>query len=172
MRIRIEQSNVYPSVWVSPDGRVFQELAAVPANGYHDVTLRLPGYRGGGQKVRRHRLMCDAYHGPPKPRQVARHLNGKSWDDRPGNLAWGSQADNIYDAINHGTFSLGGKHPRAKLTNTQAIEIKRRREAGEAGKALADEFSVSPQTVCNIFKGRQFNRVTSTKPVGRNKRRV
>jgi hypothetical protein len=33
-------------------------------------------------------------------------------------------------------------------------EIARRREAGERGAALAAEFNISQQRVCDIFKGR------------------
>lgn len=41
-----------------------------------------------------------------------------------------------------------------KLTDAQAADVYRRRCAGEAGRALAREFGVSEQHVCNILKGR------------------
>lgn len=47
------------------------------------------------------------------------------------------------------------KHPIAKLTNEQAIEIRKRRIAGEKGTDLAKEFQVSQSTICDILKNRK-----------------
>jgi 3,4-dihydroxy-2-butanone 4-phosphate synthase len=41
-----------------------------------------------------------------------------------------------------------------RVTPKQAAEIKRRRTAGESGIALAREYGISPQLVCDILKGR------------------
>lgn len=49
-----------------------------------------------------HRLVCEAYHGPP-PHEGAmvRHLNGNPTDNRPENLAWGDHDDNLLDLHLH-----------------------------------------------------------------------
>jgi hypothetical protein len=49
-----------------------------------------------------HRLVCEAFHGPPTPGQVVRHLNGDSKDNRPENLQWGTPAENTADMLKHG----------------------------------------------------------------------
>ena len=54
---------------------------------------------------RLHRLICEAFHGlPPKGKNEVRHLNGVKTDNRPGNIIWGSRAENIEDSRRHGTL--------------------------------------------------------------------
>jgi hypothetical protein len=43
-----------------------------------------------------HRLVCEAFHGPsPFHKAVVMHLNENSDDNRPENLAWGTQKENM-----------------------------------------------------------------------------
>lgn len=51
-------------------------------------------YRGKNYKV--HRLICEAFHGPaPEGKPVVLHLNENSLDNRPENLRWGTQKENL-----------------------------------------------------------------------------
>ncbi len=48
----------------------------------------------GNKKV--HRLVCEAFHGPaPFPSAVVLHINDDAHDNRPGNLRWGTQKENL-----------------------------------------------------------------------------
>lgn len=85
-----------------------------------------------------------------------RHLNGKAGDDRRDNLAYGTRADNMADAVQHGTTTRGTKNAQAKLTEADAQAIKTRRAAGESGRSLALEFGISESAVCDIFRGRTW----------------
>ena len=52
-------------------------------------------YRGIGT-VKVHRLVCEAFHGPAPPGQpLVLHRNEVSTDNRPSNLKWGTQAENL-----------------------------------------------------------------------------
>lgn len=52
-------------------------------------------YRGIGN-VKIHRLVCEAFHGPaPFPRAVVIHINEDAYDNRPSNLKWGTQKENL-----------------------------------------------------------------------------
>jgi hypothetical protein len=51
-------------------------------------------YRGKNYKV--HRLVCEAFHGPaPFPKAVVIHLNEDALDNRPENIKWGTQRENL-----------------------------------------------------------------------------
>lgn len=48
----------------------------------------------GNMKV--HRLVCEAFHGPPPfPRAVVLHLDENGLNNRPENLKWGTQKENL-----------------------------------------------------------------------------
>lgn len=50
-------------------------------------------YRGKNYKVAR--LICEAFHGPSPDGAVCMHLNEDASDNRPENLAWGTQKENL-----------------------------------------------------------------------------
>jgi len=50
-------------------------------------------YRKKNYKI--HRLVCEAFHGEPKPGQVVIHLDEDATNNRPDNLRWGSQKENL-----------------------------------------------------------------------------
>ena len=146
---------LYPNIFIDEAGDPWQKLPiCVDSVGYKSTKVF-------GRTVRLHRLICDANHGAPPPGQnVARHLDGNKLNNAPENLRWGTQAENCQDSIRHGTFPMGERSSRSKLTLADVDEIKARRHAGEAGAALAAEFEVTQQTICDITKGRTWVRRT------------
>lgn len=50
-----------------------------------------------------HCLVLEAFVSPRPDGMVTRHLNGNPADNRVENLAWGTQAENMRDAVRHGT---------------------------------------------------------------------
>lgn len=59
-----------------------------------------------------HVLVCEAFHGPkPFEGAVARHLNDDKRDNRSSNIAWGTQSENVLDAVRNGV------HPEVKVTH-------------------------------------------------------
>lgn len=51
-------------------------------------------YKGKTYKV--HRLICEAFHGPaPDDATVCMHLDENAANNRPDNLAWGTQKENL-----------------------------------------------------------------------------
>jgi hypothetical protein len=59
----------------------------------------------GGEHAtfRIHRAVMLAFVGPLPDGMVTRHLNGNPLDNRLANLEYGSPAENVQDAIGHGT---------------------------------------------------------------------
>lgn len=80
---------------------------------------------------------------------------------RPDHLVPGTHADNVRDMDSKGRRGSlkGSKHGRAKLTEFQVQEIRRRRDSGERGIDLAREFGVSPSAIVWITKGKHWRHV-------------
>lgn len=74
-------------------------------------TVRL--YRDGVSRKRSvHSLVLLAFVGPPPAGLEIRHLNGNSTDSRLANLVYGTHAENMLDAAEHGTMRRSGGIPR------------------------------------------------------------
>lgn len=68
--------------------------------GYGDVSLRRDNKQMRG---RIHVLVLEAFVGPRPDGNYGRHLNGDPTDNRLVNLQWGTPAQNMHDAVGHGT---------------------------------------------------------------------
>lgn len=53
-------------------------------------------------------------------------------------------------------YPTGEDSPTAKLTQTQADEIRERRAAGELLAPLASEYGVSRALICDVAAGRRY----------------
>jgi hypothetical protein len=133
-----------------------RELVLSPGNvdGYRMVALMA----GKRHQLRVHRLVLLAFVGPPTNEQKhTRHLNGDRADNRLCNLAWGTPKENGADLTKHGTIR-GAKNPKARLTEYQVIEIRRRYASGcgKGMKALADEYGVHKTCICFLLTRRSW----------------
>lgn len=74
----------------------------------------------------------------------------------PAHLFLGTVADNNRDKVEKGRQARfpGSLNPRAKLTEDDVREIRRRRANGEKGRALAAEFKVSPSRITMLANPR------------------
>ncbi len=49
-----------------------------------------------GKNYKMHRLICEAFHGPaPDDKPIVIHINENALDNRPKNLRWGTQKENL-----------------------------------------------------------------------------
>ncbi len=77
--------------------------------GYLRVTLRIGG-RGRGVFV--HRLVCEAFHGPPPtPEHEVAHFDGDGANNCADNLRWATRLENAADKQRHGRVPKGERHP-------------------------------------------------------------
>lgn len=106
--------------------------------------------------VSSHRLIADAFHGKCPDGFQVRHLNGNNADNRPENLQYGTAKENAMDRKFHGTYKSGESHPNAKLTNSQADEIRNMRKCGYKVKDIANKFNVSKPTIDSIIYNRSY----------------
>lgn len=71
-----------------------RQYGGKPIVGQWDGARFIAVYHGKSYKVAR--LVCEAFHGaPPFPRAVCMHLDENSRNNRPNNLRWGTQKENL-----------------------------------------------------------------------------
>lgn len=83
---------VIPYLQEMPNGGA-RNYGGYPTYGQWDGARFLYVLKGKTYKV--HRLICEAFHGQPDGEQVCMHLDENSRNNRPENLAWGTQKENL-----------------------------------------------------------------------------
>lgn len=100
------------------------------------------------------RLVCEAFHGPaPAETPVCMHLDENSRNNRPENLAWGTQKANLNAPgflARSSRSRMGRAHVR--LSPAQRREIISRAASGEIKADLAKEYGIAPCTVSNMTR--------------------
>ena len=134
-----------------------RECFLVPAKqsaGYGSVCL----HRQAGRKYRLvHKLVMQAFVGPCPEGHEVNHFDGSKRSNALSNLEYVTSVQNKAHAREMGLWENRGEHgPRAKLTNAQASEIRRRHAAGELQKDMAKEFGVSVTTMCTLIHGKIY----------------
>lgn len=84
---------------------------------------------------------------------------------KPDHLFSGTQKENIQDAINKGRFHFvdkdtirGQGNGKAKLTDSQVVEIRNRFSAGDVTQdMLANEYGVARSTISNLVREKGFH---------------
>jgi hypothetical protein len=106
-----------------------------------------------------HRLIYKMAHGEIPSTVIVRHLCGNRKCVRLTHLAAGTREDNAADMVMHGTVMRGEKNPQARLRETDVIDIRRRRAAGEKLHDIAADYDITFQTVHDIAARRRWRHV-------------
>jgi len=118
-------------------------------------------YDNGPQQLA-HRWVCEQVNGPaPTASHEAAHTcgNGHLGCVHPGHLYWGTGVENAADRDCHGRTPKGERHPHAKLTNEDVLEIYALR-GRQSARAVAKQFGVAAGTVSWIWTGRSWSWLT------------
>lgn len=110
----------------------------------------------GQRSVAVHLLLLDAFVGPMPDGQETRHLDGDFSNNTLSNLAYGTPKQNAEDRIRCGVRMEGESHPRAKLSASGVLDIKRRVAGGETMAAVARSLGIGGSTVRDIINGRRW----------------
>lgn len=128
----------------------------VDKDGYLKITLK---EASTGKYLSRglHRLVLEAFHGPCPEGMECRHLDGDPGNNRPRNLEWSTHQVNAADRRRHGTEQVGARSHRAKLTESEVVEIRRLRASGYRNRVLAEMYGVHKATVTRITCGHSWS---------------
>lgn len=109
-----------------------------------------------GRKHKAHRLAFELATGIHPDALKVCHTCDNPPCCNPAHLFLGTQAENLFDMRTKGRSARGSRHPFARLSETQAVEIRVRRAAGERGRVLAAEYGISEASVSDIVHGRTW----------------
>lgn len=142
----------------APDWRVLNP--AKNARGYPQVCLRRAD--GPARWVEVHKLVLEVFAGPCPAGHVCRHLDGDPGNNRLGNLAYGTQADNCRDKDRHGTAQRGDSHPLAHVTADQVAAMRQQYQSlvGPLVRGFATATGLSESQVRNILARRSWKHLT------------
>lgn len=119
----------------------------VNKRGYYSLVLR-KNKRDVTREV--HGLVALAFLGERTPGdEEVRHIDGDRLNNSAENLRYGTRSQNQLDL-----YAQRGYHHR--LTPEEAKEIRKRRSAGETGRALAKAFGCSESNISEIVHRRSF----------------
>lgn len=119
-------------------------------SGYRMINLNKKSER---RKFYIHRLVAINFIGNPtsKKHEVA-HNDGNKQNNHFKNLRWATRSENFRDKIRHGTETLGERHGRHKLTESDVIEIRKKAISGIAQNKLACEYNVCKMTISRTVR--------------------
>jgi len=114
--------------------------------------------RHNGKPILVHRRLCREVRGAaPSPAHEATHTcgNGHLACVAQLHLVWNTHRGNMADKVRHGTHNRGVRHPKAKLTEAQVVQIKALLPA-QTFTALGNEYGVTAGTIRAIAMGRSW----------------
>jgi predicted DNA-binding protein YlxM (UPF0122 family) len=123
--------------------------------GYLEVALYNNGKR---RDYRVHRLVALAFIPNPEDKPQVNHKNGKKQCNYDWNLEWATNQENQLHAYANDLHSakLGEDNIKAKLTESQVIEIKQLLVEGTSQYKIAELYGVTRTTVADIQHGKSW----------------
>ena len=116
-----------PGYMISDCGRVWSErterflkVKPMDREGHMGVCMSI---NGEPRYEYIHRLMAKAFIPNPHSLPVVRHLNDNPRDNALENLAWGTQRDNMHDALRNGKTFCTTPENRRRIADEQSIPI-------------------------------------------------
>ena len=123
------------------------------------------GLSNGGNVKQKliHRLVAEAFIPNPFNKPQVNHMDGNKVNNQISNLEWCTQSENILHGFRHGLYKsntpVGSKHKKAKLNESQVLEIRKKYLLGNKLTWLAREYGVSDALISNIVKRKCWKHV-------------
>lgn len=164
----------FPGYFAAEDGGIFSLKTNDP---YGKVVLKEPrqlkpkttghGYKMvvltvEGKKFYRlvHQLILETFVGPRPAGMFACHGPKGKTNDSVSNLYWETPRHNTLDRYRDNTMNYGEKHGRAKLTETQVVEIRQRYAKGRISQSeLASMYGINQTIISDVVHRKSWKHI-------------
>lgn len=124
-------------------------LSQIYRHGYMVVNL---SEGGKTKRMSVHQLVARAWHGNPCAGMVVNHINGNKLDNRPSNLEYVTNRENVLHAYKTALVdNAGEKNGRAKLSDEDVNQI-RLMKGQKSGAAVGRMFGVTRTHIHRLWK--------------------
>ena len=149
----VYSTNLFPPVSLE---EIKSQCLITPNFCWHWQGAKRKGYAAytyNGRTFSLHRVTCFLAHGEPKPDENALHSCDNRSCVNPDHLRWGTQLENIQDAIarNRWTSNRGTKNGRAKINPDVVRAIRAIWGTGPTIIQIAELYGISNQMVSRII---------------------
>lgn len=128
--------------------------------GYLQVHLYADGGRSSRKCMRLHRLVAEAFLGPPPyDGAVVMHEDDDVANNRLSNLQWGTPKDNSVDMKRKSRSARGERSSNAKLTDADIPKIRGYAASGMTCYQISKKFPVSIAAIRFVVLGRTWKHV-------------
>lgn len=127
-------------------------------HGYCVCQIRVNGLR---KTLSIHRLVAQSFLANPDNKPCVNHKNGIKTDNRVRNLEWTTYSENNKHARDKKLWypPSGERSAKAKLTNDQVREIRKRLTKGERYNKIAKDYGVSRRITLAIKNNKTYKNV-------------
>lgn len=123
---------------------------SIAKNGYGVIAMP------GRKQVKAHRAVYTLFYGDPGEHLVVCHSCDNKRCVNPGHLFAGTHADNNHDMVVKDRHSRGSRHPEAKISEYDVMEI---RSSGLNAREIMGKFGLSKAQACKIRNGKSWKHV-------------
>ena len=169
MSFRDSNISGFPGYFIGRDGILYRNGRPLKSY-YHKRYMRNVLHNGKSRKnVKLHRLVAEVYIPNPDNLPVVMHLNDDRTDNRVENLRWGTQKENVHDAIQKGRLKVQGSDnpmygvhkygfnsPHHKLSKRNLRRIHRLYSKGYTKKYIAHRIGVKGATISNYLNKKHY----------------
>jgi len=133
--------------------KTYKIIPGYLSRGYLAVNLSNKSLKKAYRYFKIHQIVALTFYGErPSWAQGTRHLDGNKLNNYYKNLCYGTQKENMQDAVRHGTRPRGSKMYNACMTEELVLKIMEDGKNGLSFSQIGRKYNINRKTIFCLFK--------------------